>query len=133
MKALNRYKLAVSLPVVLMITLAVMVSERGVRAAPPSGGSFIGTIKLDGVAPHQKSIDMSKEPSCAAVHKDRPITAEAVVVGPDGGLANVVVYISEGWGGSAAAPAAQTVTINQKGCQYLPHVVALNPGQPMKV
>ena len=34
-------------------------------------------------------------PPCAAIHKTPPL-AEDVVVGPDGGLENVVIYISEG-------------------------------------
>src|SRR5882672_3774956 len=105
MKTLNRYKFVAALPVALMIAFAV-VSQPGVKAAPPSEGGVTGTIKLDGVAPHQKPIDMSKEPTCAAQHKDHPVTTEGVVVGADGGLANVVVYISEGWSGSAAPPAS---------------------------
>jgi plastocyanin len=132
MKTLNRYKLAAVLPVALIIAFAVMIPERGVKAAPPSGAGIAGTIKLDGTPPHQKPIDMSKEPSCAAIHKDHPVTTEGVMAGPDGGLANVVVYISEGWSGGDT-PAAEPVTITQKGCQYLPHVVAINPGEHMKV
>src|SRR5271165_3764509 len=124
MKLLNRYKLAAVLSAMLIVAFVVLISGSGVKAAPPSGASVTGTIKLDGVAPHQKPIDMSKEPSCAAVHKDHPITTEGVVAGADGGLANVVVYLSEGWTGGDVAPAAQP-EFTQKGCQYLPHVLGL--------
>jgi len=75
---------------------------------------------------------MSKEPSCAAVHKDKPVTGEAVVVGSNGGLANVVVYVSQGLTGNEAA-ASQPVQLEQKGCQYLPHVVAVDAGQHIKI
>ena len=132
MKALNRYKLAVVLSFTLMVAFAVMVSRTGVQAAPPSGSGITGTIKLDGVAPHQKPIDMSKEPSCAAVHKDHPVTTEGVVAGADGGLANVVVYISEGWSGGETTATAQP-EFNQKGCQYQPHVLGLDVNQHFKV
>jgi hypothetical protein len=133
MKTLNGYKLAAVLAVALIAAFVVMNSRTpAVKAAPPSEGGVTGTIKLDGVAPHQKPIDMSKEPSCAAIHKDHPVTTEGVVVGADGGLANVVVYISEGWSGSATPPAAQP-EFAQKGCQYLPHVIGLGVDQHFKV
>lgn len=131
MKNLNGYKLAAVLAAALIAVFAVMISRpHAVKAA--SEGGVTGTIKLDGVAPHQKPIDMSKEPTCAAQHKDHPVTTEGVVVGADGGLANVVVYISEGWSGAAPPPAAQP-EFAQKGCQYLPHVLGLGVDEHFKV
>jgi len=122
----------IGITVLALITLAVL-KERTVQAAP-SGSSVTGTVKLEGTAPHQRPIDMSKEPSCAAVHKASPVTTETVVAGADGGLKNVVVYISDGLSGSAATEAApETPTWDQKGCQYIPHVMALNPNEHFKV
>jgi hypothetical protein len=135
MKTLNRYKLAAVLAAAVIAAFAVIMtisSPHAVKAAPPSGGGVTGTIKLDGVAPHQKPIDMSKEPTCAAQHKDHPITTEGVVAGADGGLANVVVYLSEGWTGGDVAPAAEP-EFAQKGCQYLPHVLGLGVNEHFKV
>jgi plastocyanin len=111
--------------------LATLILSQSVSAA--GEGKITGTIKLDGTAPHQKPIDMSKEPSCAAQHST-PITTEAVMTGANGALENVVVYISEGLSGAAAsAVSTQPLEINQKGCQYVPHVVAINPNEEMKV
>jgi hypothetical protein len=133
MKTLNGHKLAVILGVAVVLGFVVMISlPYGVKAAPPSGGGVTGTIKLDGAAPHQKPIDMSKEPTCAAQHKDHPITTEGVVAGADGGLANVVVYVSEGWTGGDVTPAAEP-EVTQKGCQYLPHVLGLGVNEHFKV
>jgi hypothetical protein len=135
MKALRDYKLASILAagLTLIVAFAVIVPRPvAVQAAPPAGASITGTVKLDGTPPHQRTIDMSKEPSCDALHKNHPITGEGVVVGPDGGLANVVVYISEGWSGSVSTPAAEP-QFTQKGCQYLPHVLGLGADQHFKV
>ncbi|HXY11002.1 MAG TPA: carboxypeptidase regulatory-like domain-containing protein [Terriglobales bacterium] len=108
-----------------------------VRSAPSVGaaatGQVVGTVKLDGQAPHQKPIDMSKDPACAQTAGGAPVTTENVVVGGNGGLANVVVYISQGLTGNEAATASQPATIDQKGCRYVPHVLALNVGQHMTV
>jgi hypothetical protein len=120
--------------VIFLLALVAIVSLRRVKAAPPSGSAITGTIKLEGTAPHQKPIDMSKEPACAAVHKANPVTTETVVAGADGGLKNVVIYISDGLSGSAATEVTpETPTWDQKGCQYIPHVMPLNPNEHFKV
>ncbi|MGA9076597.1 MAG: carboxypeptidase regulatory-like domain-containing protein, partial [Candidatus Sulfotelmatobacter sp.] len=115
----------------LIFAFGLLYSGRTVSAA--STGQVTGTVKLDGTAPHQKPIDMGKEPICAAVHKDKPVTTENVVVGANGGLANVVVYISQGLTGNEAAAPSQPVQLEQKGCQYLPHVVVVDAGQHLKI
>jgi len=43
-----------------------------------------------------------------------------------------VVYLSEGWSGSPEA-ATSTPTWDQKGCQYIPHVMGLDVNQHFKV
>jgi Carboxypeptidase regulatory-like domain len=134
MNALTRFRVTAIVSVALALALVTMISQHTVKAAPPSAASVTGTIKLDGTAPHQKPIDMSKEPSCAAIHKDHPVTTETVVAGPDGGLANAVVYVSQGLSGAAATEtASSTPTWDQKGCQYIPHVLPLDVNQHFKV
>ena len=100
MKKPNLYRVIGTLCAAVILTFVVTVSQRPVKAAPPSEGGITGTVKLEGTAPHQRPIDMSKEPACAAVHKANPVTTENVIAGSEGGLKNVVVYISEGWSGS---------------------------------
>jgi len=94
------------------------------------GGTISGKVTYTGTPVKQKPIDMSKEPSCAKQHNP-PITTETVVTGPNNGLDNVVVYISAG-ADDANAP-QQAVTFTQKGCQYLPHVLAMHVNQDLKV
>jgi plastocyanin len=115
-----------------LLVFAFGLLHSGTSVSAASAGQITGTVKLDGTAPHQRPIDMAKEPSCAAVHKDKPITTENVVAGANGGLANVVVYISQGLTGNEAA-SSQPAQMDQKGCLYIPHVVAVNAGQHMKV
>jgi plastocyanin len=97
----------------------------------PSGGSIGGKVTYEGTPAKQKPIDMSKEPSCAQQHPT-PITTETVVVGAGNALQNVIVYISAG-APDESSPPAQAVSITQKGCQYLPHVVPIVVNQELKV
>jgi plastocyanin len=126
------YKIAVMSSAVLVLASGFLYSGKSVNAA--AEGKITGTIKLEGTPPRQRPIDMSKEPSCAKIHESNPVHTENVVVGSGGGLQNVVVYISEGLtGNEATATSSATPDFDQKGCQYIPHVLSLNPNQHFKV
>ena len=99
-----RYKFAAASSALLLLAFGLLYSTRSVSAA--AEGKITGTIKLDGTAPHQKPIDMSKEPTCAKEHASKPVTTETVVVGPSGGLEWVVVYIFRGPAGRRSQPGA---------------------------
>jgi plastocyanin len=124
------FKIVVLASILLVFAFVLLHSSNRVSAA--TTGQVTGTVKLDGTPPHQRAIDMSKDPSCAAAHKDKPITTETVVTGANGGLANVVVYVSQGLTGNEP-PSSQPAQLEQKGCQYFPHVVAVDVGQHMKI
>ena len=127
-----RYKLAVTATTLFVIAFGCLYATRGVSAA--AQGKITGTVKLDGAAPHMKGIDMSKDPYCVKQHESNPAKLENVVVGSGGGLANVVLYVSEGLSAaeSSAVPSEQPV-FDQKGCQYTPHVLAMDTNQQFKV
>lgn len=114
------------------LALATFLLRHAPNVNATSNGQIIGTVKLDGQAPHQRPVDMSKDPSCAQVSGGAPLAMENVVIGPSGGLANVVVYISQGLTGNESVE-SRPVTIDQKGCRYVPHVVAMNVGQHLTI
>jgi plastocyanin len=102
-----------------------------IASAGPGGGTVSGKVTYEGTPAKPKPIDMSKEPSCAAQHP-APITTETVVTGPGNALDNVVVYVSAG-APDDTTPPSQPVSIDQKGCQYIPHVVPMVVNQELKV
>ena len=73
---------------------------------------------------------MSKEPSCAKQYQTPP-TTETVVTGAGNTLADVVIYISAG-APDEAAPST-SANFDQKGCRYLPHVLAFQVNQELKI
>jgi plastocyanin len=111
--------------------LIAVLTASAIALAGPSGGSVSGKVTYEGTPAKQKPIDMSKEPSCASQHAT-PITTETVVTGPGNSLENVVVYISAG-APDDSTPTSQAVSITQKGCQYIPHVVPMVVNQELKV
>src|SRR5438477_3287652 len=125
------YKSAAMLSVLVLLALGLLLTGTHVRAA--SQGTVTGTIKFEGTPPHERAIDMSKDPVCAKQHTT-PVHTENVVVGQDKGLANVVVYIPEGLPASAVTQVpSQPIVWDQKGCMYKPHVAGMDVGQKLKV
>jgi hypothetical protein len=109
--------------------LAALVVSAVVYARP-AGGTINGKVTYEGTPAKAKTIDMSKEPSCAKQH-ETPVTTEGVVTGPNNSLENVVVYISAG-APDESAP-SQPAKFDQKGCQYIPHVLAFQVNQPLEI
>ena len=60
-------------------------------------------------------------------------TADSLVVGGGNGLRNVFVYVKDGLDQRTYAVPATPVMLDQKGCQYVPHVVGAQVGQTIKV
>lgn len=73
---------------------------------------------------------MGADPFCASEHK-APVMDEEVVVGPGGELANVLVFVKEAPGKYPTPTTA--ALLDQKGCQYSPHVSAVQVGQPVQI
>ena len=100
----------------------------GTPVDPATAGSLTGSVAFKGKAPERIRIDMSQDPVCSITGNDN-LTEQYLV--KDGKLANVYVFIKSGPPAAmnAAAPdTATTVVLDQKGCQYRPHVVAIVHG-----
>ena len=58
---------------------------------------------------------------------------EYFIVGDDGSLQNVFVYVKEGLGDRTFDAPSEPVVLNQDGCRYTPHVFGIQVGQPLQV
>jgi hypothetical protein len=103
--------------------------EAGYTVPADSAATINGTITFTGTPPANEAIDMSEEPTCAEAH-EAP-TKETVVVGANGELANVFVYVKEGLPDVDWGTPSEGVTIDQHGCHYVPHVMGIQTGQPL--
>ncbi|HLK91014.1 MAG TPA: carboxypeptidase regulatory-like domain-containing protein [Polyangia bacterium] len=96
--------------------------------APSGHGVIDGTVKLNGTPPQMAPTKRDADPFCAKT----PMKDEEVVVGPGGGLGNVVVRVTEGAGGHYDPPATPA-TLDQSNCMYRPRVQAIVNGQPLSI
>src|SRR5205814_864186 len=101
-----------------------------VPAAATSGAVVTGKVFFRGIAPPEKTIDMSSDAACKALH-DIPVTTRHYVVGTNGSLANVLVYVRDGLGTRRFPPPMKPVVLDQRGCLYQPYVLGVQVGQPL--
>jgi plastocyanin len=122
------------------LTLAVCFSSPyAVKAGSPptitsatGGGSVKGVVRFEGMVPKPKLISMSADPSCARQHSSA-VFAQEVMTDSKGDLQDVVVFVSEGLGNRTFDAPTQAVVVEQKGCMYQPHVLAVRANQPLHV
>src|ERR1017187_1400281 len=119
------------------LTLAVCISApHAVRAGGPPPTSPVatvrGNVRFEGKVPVAKAISMSADPVCAKQHPS-PVFAQEVMIEAKGDLLNVVVFVAEGLGDRTFDAPTQPVVVEQKGCMYQPHVLAVRANQPLHV
>lgn len=139
----NRTALFVLAVVVVLASALISCSQKQQEttevpaAAKPvdtaTAGEVSGTIKLAGTPPKMRVINMAAEPNCAKEHGGQPAMTEDVVPGDNGTLQNVVVYLQGDFSQYTFPTPTAPVMIDQRGCQYRPHILALMANQPLEV
>jgi plastocyanin len=98
-----------------------------------AASSITGTVTFDGKVPNIKPLAMDADPACAKKHS-KPVPGEMLVLGSGNSMANVMVWVSKGLPAGKTWPAPKTpVTLDQKGCQYVPHVQGIMVGQAYRI
>jgi plastocyanin len=91
-----------------------------------------GTVTLKGTPPKEKDITpVMEDANCSKLHTSVP-TTHFYVVGANGALADVVVYL-EGISGKSTGASAPPALLDQKGCEYVPSILAIQTGQKIVV
>jgi plastocyanin len=95
-------------------------------------GSIRGEVRFAGEAPERFKIVAEEKAECTQ-HADVDHLSELVIVN-DGKLQNVLVHVTRGFDASAVpAPPAEPAHLDQRGCTYVPHVLAVQAGRTILV
>ncbi len=98
---------------------------------PATAGNMAGMITLEGTPPPPEKIRMNADPICLKEATDTD--TNYYVVGADGGFGNVFVYVKEGLEGHTFPAPSDSVTIDQNGCRYIPHVFGIRVDQTLVI
>jgi plastocyanin len=90
-----------------------------------------GRVRLEGQPPPEVPIRL--DASCNRLNDGQPATTRHYVIGPEGGLANVLVYIKSGLSSHYTAPPMNSATVTVRRCFYEPYVTGLQAGQTLTV
>ncbi len=91
------------------------------------GGTISGTVKFKGSAPAPQKLDVSKDKEVCG---KSPKTDQSLVVN-NGNLANAVITITDIKKGKKLD--TKKVTLDQKDCEYHPHVLAFPAGSTIEI
>ncbi len=103
-----------------LVTGVALVAHRPGPAGAQGGGTIEAAVTFAG-APVVEKLKVNKDTEKCGTEA----TIEKVVVGANKGLANAVVSVP----GAKGAPKAVKATVDQHGCKFVPHVVAMTPGE----
>lgn len=109
------------------------LSFAALLCGPVFAGGVSGTIKYDGQVPNLRPIKMDADPGCAKKHGGGEAQSEVLVLGDGNAMANVFVKVSQGVPKKDYPAPSTPVTLDQHGCQYIPHVSGIMVGQELKV
>lgn len=118
---------------------AVAVMLGAVSSAEAQWGSISGKVVLTGDAPTLKPLVKMGDAAAkdAAVCAAMEVPDESLVVDKDTkGVANVVVYLRKAPSKihpELAKPADMTITYDQKGCRFQPHIAVVQTSQQVQV
>ncbi|RKY19535.1 MAG: TonB-dependent receptor [Planctomycetota bacterium] len=115
----------------LSVAPVAVVEPSAPAAAPKAVAGVSGKILFRGEAPAVVKIDMVSDPYCVGAH-DGDVGTQSVVVGADGGLANVFVSLTGVPDERYKAPKTPVV-LDQLGCMYQPHVFGIVKKQDIEI
>ena len=87
------------------------------------GGTISGTIKWSGPVPHALDFPVTKDPQICDPDSKKNVDLERLIVGPQGGVANTVVYLKNIASGKSMDLPEQRRHLDQKHCRYIPHIL----------
>jgi Polysaccharide lyase family 4, domain II len=87
------------------------------------GGSISGTVKWSGPLPRELEFPINKDPQICEADGKKTVSLERLIVGPEGGVANTIVYLKNISAGKALELPEQRRHLDQKHCRYIPHIL----------
>src|SRR5579872_512787 len=93
------------------------------------GGTISGTVKWAGAVPRSLEVPITKDSQICDPEGKKTTDLERLIIGPEGGVANTVVYLRDVTSGKAFDLPPQRRHLDQKHCRYIPHILLVPQNQ----
>ncbi len=87
------------------------------------GGTISGTVRWSGPVPRQLAVPINKDPQICDPDSKKTADLERLILGPEGGVANTIVYLKNISAGKPLLLPEQRRHLDQKQCHYIPHIL----------
>jgi Polysaccharide lyase family 4, domain II len=87
------------------------------------GGAISGSVKWSGPVPRTLEFPITKDPQICDPDSKKTTDLDRLIIGPQGGVANTVVYLKNISTGKAMDLPVQRRHLDQKHCRYVPHIL----------
>jgi Polysaccharide lyase family 4, domain II len=96
-------------------------------------GTVIGTVNWSGPLPHIPTLTINKDPEICDPQSHKTRDLERLIVSPQGGVANTVVFLKNISRGKAMDIPEPRRFLNQKQCRYEPHILLVPEKGPLQL
>jgi len=135
-KSANR--ILVGIVILLLLCAACREKEAAKPARQPTPldlsttGTISGQVRFAGPVPEQTVLQLSGWSECAVQHPGGNPPAGDVLVN-ESKLQNAMVYVKEGLGDRVFTVPTEPITLDQKGCIFLPRLAGAQTDQPLRM
>ena len=98
-----------------------------------NGGTIAGTVKWSGPVAAKLEVAINKDADVCDPEGHKTRNLERLVIGPDGGVANTVVYLKNIASGKALELPEVRRSLDQKHCRYEPHILLVPQAQALSM
>jgi plastocyanin len=95
-----------------------------------NGGTIVGEVQYEGTPPQPETMPVTKDEQVCGTE---PKVSQALLVGPDKGIQNVVVFLPDIQKGAAQEKPAKNPVLDQKQCEYHPHIQIFPAGSTLDI
>ena len=110
---------------------AAQSSYQGVAVHDP--GTIKGTVKWAGPLPHIPTLPINKDPEICDPDSHKIRDLERLIVSPQGGVANTVVFLKDISSGKPMDIPEPRRFLDQKHCRYEPHILLVPEKGPLQL
>jgi len=96
-------------------------------------GTISGTVKWSGPTPHVPSFLIDKDPQICDPDSHKTRDLERLIIGPQNGVANTVVFLKDISRGKAMDIPEPRRFLDQKQCRYEPHILLVPQSSQLKL
>ena len=120
-------------PAIAAWVLAAGILLAGSAPATAADFSISGTVTYEGEPLQRFPLRMDADPNCAEMYDGKRVLSRDNLVGDDGAVENVFVYLREAPAGVADEKPEEAVRLEQRGCLYTPRILGVRVEQNIEI